>query len=75
MHAESEAGDIDYTKKTLNVKCLKTQKIQQIQYDTLVISSGSTPIVPKFAADLGSYKNLFLCKNYEHGKQIFNYVK
>jgi NADPH-dependent 2,4-dienoyl-CoA reductase/sulfur reductase-like enzyme len=60
--------DIDFDNKTIKVKNLETDEILEDNYDKLVLTLGSWPIVPKFEG--GDLKNILLCKNYNHAKEI-----
>lgn len=46
-----------------------------MEYDNIVLSTGSAPIIPRFISNVADYKNLMLCKNYKHGKVISEYIK
>lgn len=74
-YMESVASAIDYSKKIVTIDPLNGGASQTVLYDTLVLSCGSTPVIPKFITDPANYKNLFLCKNYVHGTKIFEYIK
>lgn len=76
-HMESLADEIDYSKKCLTVKPLNGGASTQLNYDILVLSCGSAPIIPPFIpnGDVSGFKNLYLCKSYVHGTKIFEYVK
>ena len=63
-----EVLDINFDNKTLLVKNLTTEDIFEDNYDKLVLTLGSWPIVPKFKG--GNLENIVLCKNYEHAKTI-----
>lgn len=65
--------DIDFENKKLKVKILGTAEIFEDNYDKLILTCGSWPIVPKFeGGDLG---NILLCKNYDHAKNIIEKSK
>lgn len=63
-----EVLDIDFVNKKITVKNLLTDEIFEDNYDKLVITLGSWPIVPKFEG--GNLENILLCKNYDHAKDI-----
>lgn len=63
-----EVLDIDFDKKILTVKNLISGKEFNDNYDKLVLTLGSWPIVPKFEG--GNLDNIVLCKNYDHAKAI-----
>lgn len=60
--------DIDFDNKTIKVKNLETDEEFEDNYDKLVLTLGSWPIVPKFEG--GDLSNILLCKNYNHAKEI-----
>lgn len=63
-----EVLDIDFNNKTVKVKDLVSGLEFNDNYDKLVLTLGSWPIVPKFEG--GSLENIELCKNYDHAKTI-----
>ena len=63
-----EVLDINFDNKTLLVKNLTTDDVFEDNYDKLVLTLGSWPIVPKFEG--GNLENIVLCKNYDHAKTI-----
>ncbi|QJA09467.1 FAD-dependent oxidoreductase [Romboutsia sp. CE17] len=63
-----EVLDINFDSKTLLVKNLTTDDVFEDNYDKLVLTLGSWPIVPKFEG--GNLENIVLCKNYDHAKTI-----
>lgn len=60
--------DIDFDNKTIKVKNLETNEEFEDNYDKLVLTLGSWPIVPEFEG--GDLNNILLCKNYNHAKEI-----
>ncbi|WP_252229200.1 FAD-dependent oxidoreductase [Clostridium sp. ZBS15] len=60
--------DIDFDNKKIKVKNLDSEEIFEDNYDKLVLTLGSWPIVPKFEG--GELENIILCKNYNHAKVI-----
>ena len=68
-----EVLDIDFDNKKLSVKNLITNEIIEDNYDKLVLTLGSWPIVPKFEG--GNLENILLCKNYDHAKTIIEKSK
>ena len=68
-----EVLDIDFNNKKLSVKNLITGEILDDNYDKLVLTLGSWPIVPKFEG--GNLENILLCKNYDHAKTIIEKSK
>ena len=61
-----EVTDIDFDNK--KVKDLTSGKEFEDNYDKLVLTLGSWPIVPRFEG--GNLENIELCKNYDHAKTI-----
>ncbi|WP_455809990.1 FAD-dependent oxidoreductase [Clostridium butyricum] len=65
-----EVLDINFDKKRVEVKNLVTQEVFYDDYDKLVLTLGSWPIVPEFEG--GNLDNIVLCKNYDHALNIIN---
>lgn len=63
-----EVLDIDFENKVLKVKNLVTEETFEDNYDKLVLTLGSWPIVPKFEG--GELENIELCKNHDHALRI-----
>ena len=63
-----EVTDIDFDNKKVKVKDLTSGKEFEDNYDKLVLTLGSWPIVPRFEG--GNLENIELCKNYDHAKTI-----
>lgn len=63
-----EVLDIDLENKVLKVKNLVTEETFEDNYDKLVLTLGSWPIVPKFEG--GELENIELCKNHDHALRI-----
>ena len=68
-----EVLDIDFDAKKVKVKNLLTEEIFEDNYDKLVLTLGSWPIVPKFEG--GDLENIVLCKNYDHALNIIEKSK
>lgn len=68
-----EVLNIDFDKKTLEVKNLMTEEVFEDSYDKLVLTLGSWPIVPKFEG--GDLENIVLCKNHDHALNIIEKAK
>ena len=60
--------DIDFDNKKVKVKNLVTEEEFEDNYDKLVLTVGSWPIVPNFEG--GDLENIILCKNYNQAKDI-----
>lgn len=65
-----EVLDIDFDNKTIKAKNLLDNTIIEDNYDKLILTLGSWPIVPKFEG--GNLENIVLCKNYDHAKNIIH---
>ncbi|MDB2162077.1 FAD-dependent oxidoreductase [Clostridium butyricum] len=65
-----EVLDINFDEKRVEVKNLVTQVVFYDDYDKLVLTLGSWPIVPEFEG--GNLDNIVLCKNYDHALNIIN---
>ena len=63
-----EVLNIDFENKTLKVKNLLNNEEFEDNYDKLVLTLGSWPIVPKFEG--GDLDNILLCKNHDHAIEI-----
>ena len=70
---QHEVLDIDFKNKKLSVKNLLTNEVFEDNYDKLVLTLGSWPIVPKFEG--GTLDNIVLCKNYNHALNIIEKSK
>lgn len=60
--------DINFDDKIIKVRNLVNNETFEDNYDKLVLTLGSWPIVPKFEG--GDLENILLCKNYNHAKEI-----
>ena len=68
-----EVLDINFDNKTLKVKNLLTNEEFEDNYDKLVLTLGSWPIVPRFEG--GDLENIVLCKNHDHAINIIEKSK
>ncbi|MGM0641432.1 MAG: FAD-dependent oxidoreductase [Thermotogota bacterium] len=65
--------DVDFDKKLLKIKNLDTEEITHNNYDKLIITTGSWPIIPNIKGiDL---ENIQLSKNYNHSNNIIKKSK
>lgn len=63
-----EVTNIDFDDKKIKVRILESGEEFEDNYDKLILTFGSWPVVPRFeGGDLG---NILLCKNYDHAKNI-----
>ncbi len=70
---EHEVSKIDTKEKTLKVTDLKTGKSFSDNYDKLIFTTGSWPIIPRVEGiDLG---NILLSKNFNHSNEIISRAK
>ena len=64
---------VDLEKKEVRVKNLKTNEEFNDNFDKLIVTTGSWPVIPKIQGiDL---ENVILCKNYDHSKEIVRKAK
>lgn len=70
MKMEHEVQDIDFKMKKISVKNLQNNETFEDQYDKLILTIGSWPIVPKFPGI--ENENIELCKNYKHALTLIN---
>lgn len=68
-----EVLNIDFDNKRLRVKNLLTNEEFEDNYDKLVLTLGSWPIVPRFEG--GDLDNILLCKNHDHAVEIIEKSK
>ena len=68
-----EVLNIDFENKTLKAKNLLNNEEFEDNYDKLVLTLGSWPIVPKFEG--GDLDNILLCKNHDHEIEIIEKSK
>ena len=65
--------DVDFEKKELKIKNLETEEIKNDNYDKLIITTGSWPVIPNIKGiDL---ENIQLSKNYYHSNKIIEKSK
>ena len=70
---ESNVTNVNFESKV--VTYVQDGKTHNISYENLVLSCGSQPIIPPFAANFTVQDNVFLCKNYDHANQIQGFIK
>ena len=63
-----EVLDIDKEKKVCSVKNLVSGEIFNEEYDKLILTTGSWPIIPPIPGI--NKNNIKLCKNYDHAKEL-----
>lgn len=68
MHMEHDVEDVDFDKKELKVKDLKTGKEATNSYDKLVITTGSTPVIPPIPGVDGPH--VHHCKNWTDANNL-----
>lgn len=67
-YVKHDVFDVNLKDKNFKAKDMATGKVQQFDYDKLVITTGSWPIIPPIKGI--DSKNVLLCKNYNHAKEI-----
>ncbi|MGL4799791.1 MAG: FAD-dependent oxidoreductase [Cellulosilyticaceae bacterium] len=70
---EHDVLDVDVEKKTVQVKNLNTGEVFEDQYDKLIVTLGSWPIIPPFEGI--ELENILLSKNYNHSQTIIERAK
>ncbi|MBM7688644.1 NADH oxidase [Enterococcus ureilyticus] len=70
---EHEVETIDVNHKTVTAKDLNTGKIETKEYDKLVMTTGSWPIVPPIKGI--EAENILLCKNFNQANVIIERAK
>ncbi|MEG1503428.1 MAG: FAD-dependent oxidoreductase [Enterococcus sp.] len=73
VNMEHDVTNIDTDNKKVTAKDLKTNEEKVIDYDKLVITTGSWPIIPPIKGIQS--KNVLLCKNYNQANQIIEKAK
>lgn len=73
VHMQHEVTAVDVKNKTLTVKDLISGQVSQDHYDKLVATTGSWPVIPKMPGI--DNQNVYLCKNYNHAKKLFEVAK
>ncbi|WP_294349436.1 FAD-dependent oxidoreductase [uncultured Clostridium sp.] len=68
-----EVLDIDFDNKKIKVRNLVSNEEFEDNYDKLILTVGSWPIVPKFEG--GNLENILLCKNHDHAREIIERAK
>lgn len=63
-----EVINIDFETKKIKVRILESGEEFEDNYDKLILTCGSWPVVPRFEG--GDLANILLCKNYDHAKDI-----
>lgn len=73
VNMEHDVTNIDTDNKKVTAKDLKTNEEKVIDYDKLVVTTGSWPIIPPIKGIQS--KNVLLCKNYNQANQIIEKAK
>ncbi|MCX7695413.1 MAG: FAD-dependent oxidoreductase [Caloramator sp.] len=68
-----EVLDVDFDKKEIKVKNLQTGEEFVDNYDKLIITTGSWPIIPKIEGY--ELQNILLSKNYYHANEIIKSIE
>lgn len=72
-YVKHDVFDVNVKEKKFKAKNMKTGKIEEHEYDKLVVTTGSWPIIPPIKGV--DSKNVLLCKNYDHAKEIIKRAK
>ena len=72
VHMQHEVTAVDL-KKTLKVKNLVSGEESEDHYDKLMVTTGSWPVIPNLPGI--DDPNVYLCKNYNHAKKLFEVAK
>lgn len=70
---QHEVTSVDIAKKTLEAKDLMSGEVTTDHFDKLVVTTGSWPIIPNLPGI--DNPNVYLCKNYNHAKKLFEVAK
>lgn len=70
---QHEVTSVDLANKSIKIKDLNSDKEIEDRYDKLVVTTGSWPIIPNLPGI--DNKNVYLCKNYNHAKKLFEVAK
>lgn len=73
VHMQHEVTAVDLKKKTLKVKDLVSGEESEDHYDKLMVTTGSWPVIPNLPGI--DDPNVYLCKNYNHAKKLFEVAK
>src|SRR5699024_2052558 len=73
VHIQHEVTAVDLKKKTLKVKNLVSGEESEDHYDKLMVTTGSWPVIPNLPGI--DDPNVYLCKNYNHAKKLFEVAK
>ena len=73
VHMQQEVTAVDLKKKTLKVKNLVSGEESEDYYDKLMVTTGSWPVIPNLPGI--DDPNVYLCKNYNHAKKLFEVAK
>ena len=73
VHMQHEVTAVDLKKKTLKVKSLVSGEESEDYYDKLMVTTGSWPVIPNLPGI--DDPNVYLCKNYNHAKKLFEVAK
>ena len=73
VHMQHEVTAVDLKKKTLKVKNLVSGEESEDYYDKLMVTTGSWPVIPNLPGI--DDPNVYLCKNYNHAKKLFEVAK
>lgn len=70
---QRDVTEIDAVNKQIKVTDLVTGESKSDSYDKLIVTTGSWPVIPPIEGIDG--KHVYLCKNYDHAKKLFEHAK
>ncbi len=73
VRMQHEVTSVDLQAKSLQVKDLLTGEESTDHYDKLVVTTGSWPVIPDLPGINSDH--VYLCKNYNHAKKLFEVAK
>lgn len=73
MHTEHEVIDVDFDKKEITVKDLKTGEEKKDNYDDIVFAVGSWPLMPPIEGH--DLENIILAKRFQHAEKCMEVMK
>ncbi|MCP9328026.1 FAD-dependent oxidoreductase [Liquorilactobacillus satsumensis] len=69
IFTQHDVTAIDTAKHTLQVKNLQNNEVWEEEYDKIVMTTGSWPVIPPIRGIESS--KVVLCKNWEHAQELF----